>query len=98
MVARSRQLLRETDAIAKGYMPTGERTRLLGHLATAQRLADNGAALLTQQRRLMKSLASEGRDITQAENALKKYEKATAQNLTEIEGLLDELDELTPPG
>jgi hypothetical protein len=98
IVAKSRQLLQETEAIAKGYTPTRDRNILLNHLSTTSERAHSDALRVKEQRKKVRQLLTRGDDATEAKRALLKSEVASARSWNEMEGLLDQMDELTPKG
>ena len=68
MVAQSRQLLQETEAVARGYTPTKDRYLLLRLLADARQQAESGAARVDQKRRRIRKLVAQGIDASQAKD------------------------------
>ncbi|MFZ5677038.1 MAG: hypothetical protein ACOZAM_29100 [Pseudomonadota bacterium] len=67
--------------------------RLLKQLNETRRLVDRGNETIAEQRKIVSSLSGAGHDTTQAEQLLDTFELTQDVRLSEMNTLLNDLDE-----
>ena len=73
-----------------------DRTRLLARLERAKRIARLGQDQIDQQAMMVATLFAEGSEVTEAENRLHVYQKLHDRYVSDINRILNTLDDRPP--